>query len=69
MFGVNLDDRLMSEDVSLETDDVTITLWGGVDDLGDWEGWIPCQRETGGALLELPSSSAAILLPRRVVEA
>ena len=143
MFGVNLDDRLMSEDVSLETDDVTITFWGAVDGLGDWEGfecqyavlhidegvpsvyaesdlannhpyavyapahgghlglavanhsdesqvltvavdgseeqllahlidgegWIPFQRETGDALLELPRSSAAILLPRRVVEA
>ena len=39
MFGVNLDDRLMSEDVSIETDDATITLWGAVDDLGDWEGF------------------------------
>lgn len=39
IFGVNLDVRLMSEDVSLETDQATITLWGDVEDLGDWEGF------------------------------
>ncbi len=37
--------------------------------LMDGEGWIPCHREAGGARLELPPSSAAILLPKRVVEA
>ena len=35
----------------------------------DGEGWIPCQREAGGARLELPPSSAAIVLPKRVVDA
>ncbi len=39
IFGVNLDVRLMSEDVSLETDKATVTLWGDVDGLGDWEGF------------------------------
>lgn len=39
IFGINLDVRLMSEDVSLETDKATITLWGDVDGLGDWEGF------------------------------
>jgi len=39
LFGVNLDVRLMSEDVSIETDRATITLWGDVDGLGDWEGF------------------------------
>ena len=39
IFGVNLDARLISEDMSLETDRTTITLWGEVDDLGDWEGF------------------------------
>lgn len=39
IFGVNLDVRLMSEDVSLETDLAMITLWGGIDRLDDWEGF------------------------------
>lgn len=39
IFGFNLDVRLMSEDVSVETDQATITLWGDVEDLGDWEGF------------------------------
>lgn len=39
LFGVNLDVHLLSEDVSIETDSGTITVWGGVDSLGDWEGF------------------------------
>ena len=39
MFGVNLDVCLMSEDVSFETDFATITVWGGIDRLDDWEGF------------------------------
>lgn len=39
MFGVNLDVCLMSEDVSFGTDFATITVWGGIDRLDDWEGF------------------------------
>jgi len=33
----------------------------------DGRSWVPCDREAGGARLELPGSSAAIMLPQRVV--
>jgi hypothetical protein len=39
IFGHNLDNHLMSEDISIETESSTITLWGEVDSLGDWEGF------------------------------
>jgi hypothetical protein len=38
IFGVSLDARLRSADVSIETDRGTVTLWGDIDDLNDWEG-------------------------------
>ena len=38
IFGVSLDSHLRSADVSIETDRGTITLWGDIDDLNDWEG-------------------------------
>ena len=33
----------------------------------DGRTWVPCDRKAGGARFELPGSSAAILLPQRVV--
>ena len=38
IFGVSLDSHLRSADVSIETDRGTVTLWGDIDDLNDWEG-------------------------------
>ncbi|NQW72933.1 MAG: hypothetical protein HQ453_09390 [Actinobacteria bacterium] len=38
IFGVSLDAHLRSADMSIETDRGTVTLWGDIDDLNDWEG-------------------------------